>query len=265
MNWFDSHCHLKGFKDTGILEEVLSCAKSNLVNRMTAVGTSSEDWTLYKNLSKQYFGFIYYSVGLHPCYVNEGYQSEIDQLGNFLSKNNNPVAIGEIGLDYFHLPKDKAAAKKLVELQKRAFFQQAKLAVNHDLPVIIHSRNSFDDCIELLDKSKINWEKVLFHCFSEGDNQIKELNKRGGRASFTGILTYKKNEKLRQAFLEQGLENLILETDSPYLSPEPLRGKLNQPGFLPKIGDFISKTYSIPIDEIAKNSFQNTVTFYNIK
>lgn len=264
MNWFDSHCHLEGFLKKGIVEQVLSRAKLNFVTRMTVIGTSSKDWTLYKNISLQYKSEVYYSIGLHPCYVAEGFETEIEQLEPFLFEYNKPVAIGEIGLDYFHLPKEKSEAERLVKLQKLAFLKQVKLASSHNMPIVVHSRNSFSDCVKILDDSKVNWHNVVFHCFSEGLDQIKILNDRGGRASFTGILTYKKNDFLREALLEQGLENLMLETDSPYLAPEPLRGKENEPANLSHIGDFISKKYAISTLEVANQSFQNTNKFYNI-
>ena len=107
MNWFDSHCHLKGFLNKGILEEVLLRAEEKGVSRMMAIGTSSGDWEIYKNLAKEYRAKIFYSVGLHPCYVNENYEEELEIMKQFTDQSNSPAAIGEIGLDYFHLPKEK--------------------------------------------------------------------------------------------------------------------------------------------------------------
>ena len=264
MNWFDSHCHLKSFSDKGTLDEILVHAKSNLVNRLTAVGTSLEDWNLYQNLSQKYSGFVYYSVGLHPCYVDEKFEIQIEQIEPFIGDEIHPVALGEIGLDYFHLPKDKSSAKALVDFQKVAFSKQLDLAIKYDLPIIVHSRNSFSDCIKILESRGVNWNRVLFHCFSEGIEEIRLLNDRGGQASFTGILTYKKNDSLREAAMKQGLENLILETDSPYLTPEPKRGKSNKPGYLRHLGNFISEKYNIKLEELAHKTFCNTNKFYNI-
>ena len=100
-----------------------------------------------------------------------------------------------------------------------------------NLPVVVHSRNAFSDCLQLIEESEIPWDNVLFHCFSEGLNEIKELNDRGGWASFTGMVTYKKCF-LRQALEKQGLNKLIIETDSPYLAPDPKRGSENEPSYL---------------------------------
>jgi TatD DNase family protein len=248
----------------GRLEEILSRAKENGISRMAAIGTSSEDWNLYKGLSKQYREIIYYTVGLHPCYVDENFEQEVGKLEIFLKSDNAPIALGEIGLDYFHLPKGLNEIKKIVNLQKIAFAKQLQLAANYKLPVVIHSRNSFSDCMEIIENSEITWEKVLFHCFSEGIEEIKKLNDRGGRASFTGIITFKKNEFLREALKQQGMDKIILETDSPYLAPEPKRGKENEPSYLSFTCESVSSYLNISNQELAEISFCNTCNFYEI-
>jgi len=247
-----------------MLEEILSRAKENGVSRMATIGTSSEDWNLYEGLSKQFKGIIYYSVGLHPCYVDENFEQEIEKLEIFLKSDNEPIALGEMGLDYFHLPKGLNEIEKIVELQKMAFAKQLHLAAKYKLPVVIHSRNAFSDCLEIIEKSDVAWEKVLFHCFSEGIEEIKELNERGGRASFTGIITFKKNGFLREALKQQSIKNVILETDSPYLAPEPKRGKENEPSYLHYIGESVTSYLNISIQELSEISFYNTNKFYEI-
>ena len=129
----------------------------------------------------------------------------------------------------------------------------------------VHSRNAFSDCIAIIEQSGLSWEKVLFHCFSEGVEEIKELNDRGGYASFTGIITFKNNEFLREALQVQGIAKLILETDSPYLSPEPKRGKENEPSYLPFIGEFLSGCLEVPVEEIAQQSYCNASKFYGLE
>lgn len=265
MNWFDSHCHLKGFLNKGILEEIFLRAEEKKVSRMMAIGTSSGDWEIYKNLNKEYRAKIFYSVGLHPCYVDGNYEEELETVKQFLDLPNPPMAVGEIGLDYFHLPKETVEAEKIMKIQKIAFMRQLKLAADHNLPTVIHSRNAFDDCIEIIDKSGIDWSRVLFHCFSEGTDQVKLLNQKGGLASFTGIVTFKKNEFLRDALKVQGVDKLILETDSPYLAPEPNRGKENEPSYLALIGEYLSNYLTQDQDELANLSYLNTCKFYDIE
>ncbi|MBT3636473.1 MAG: TatD family hydrolase [Opitutae bacterium] len=264
MSWFDSHCHLNGFLEKGILEEVLDRASQHEVSRMTAVGTTPEDWNVYRTLVRKYPERIFCSGGLHPSYVGIDWPSQVAELGKLWDSEPRPVAVGEIGLDYFRLPKDADDALVTMEQQRLAFSHQLSFAKERDLPVIVHSRNAFEDCLTLIDKSGVNWKKVVFHCFSEGVPQVEQLMERGGRASFTGILTFGKNDHLREAALRQGLENLMIETDSPYLAPEPKRGKVNEPAFLRHLGQFAAKLFDVTEDFLAERTFERTCDFYGV-
>lgn len=264
MSWFDSHCHLNGFFEKMLLEEVLDRASQNGVSRMTAVGTTPEDWGVYRTLAQKYSERIFYSAGLHPSYVDSDWSGHVAGLASLWASGPKPVAVGEIGLDYFRLPKDDDEARVTMEQQRLAFSHQLSFAKERDLPVIVHSRGAFEDCLALIDKSGINWQKVVFHCFSEGVTQIEQLMERGGLASFTGILTFGKNDHLREAALRQGTENLMIETDSPYLAPEPRRGKVNEPSFLRHLGQFAAKLFDVPEDFLAEQTFARTCDFYGI-
>ena len=261
-SWFDSHCHLNGFLEKGILEEVLDRSDRNGVSRMTAVGTTPEDWSIYGTLARKYSGRIYFSAGLHPGYVGCDWAENVAQLSDFWSDEPKPVAVGEIGLDYFRLPKDANEAEVVKEQQRLAFSYQLSFAKERGLPVIVHSRNAFEDCLTLIDKSGVDWRKIVFHCFSEGVTHMEQIMERGGRASFTGILTFGKNGSLREAALRQGMENLMIETDSPYLAPEPRRGKVNEPAFLAYLGQFAASIFDVPEDFLAQKTFENTCEFY---
>jgi TatD DNase family protein len=131
------------------------------------------------------------------------------------------------------------------------------------MPVIIHSRNAFRDCVNIIDESDMDWNKVVFHCFSESTKEIMEINHRSGWVSFTGILTYKANEHLREALRATNLDRLMLETDSPYLSPIPKRGKENEPSYLPYLGSVAAKTLGLNEQEFAKQIFGNSTDFYD--
>lgn len=264
MSWFDSHCHLNGFLEKGILEDVLDRSDQNGVSRMTAVGTTPEDWGVYRALARKYPGRIHSSAGLHPSYVDGEWPARVAQLADCWADEPKPVAVGEIGLDYFRLPKDADDALLVMEQQGLAFSHQLSFAKEKGLPVIVHSRNAFEDCLTLIDKSGVDWKKVVFHCFSEGVTQMEQLMERGGRASFTGILTFGKNDPLREAALRQGMENLMIETDSPYLAPEPRRGKVNEPAFLRYLGQFASRLFDVSEDFLAEKTFENTCDFYGI-
>ena len=264
MNWFDSHCHLNSFLKKGTLDHVLTNADNENVSKLTTVGTSQIDWPVYQELSKKFRKKIFYSVGLHPCYVDEKFEEEVSLLNDFLISKYKPVAVGEIGLDYYHLPKNETQACELIEFQKIAFSQQIYIAKEYSLPVIIHSRGAFNDTLNILDKADVDWKKVIFHCFSESKIEMRQLNERGGRGSFTGILTYKKNDYLREAIIHQGIENIILETDCPYLSPETKRGLENEPGNLHIIGDYLARFIGCELEKIAEWSYVNATNFYDI-
>lgn len=219
MQLIDSHCHLLGFKDKGELEPVLARAIEAGVQRFITVGTSPRDWVPYREMHAAYRGQIDYTVGLHPCYVDAEWNDAASQISTFFMPPNGPVALGEIGLDYFHLPKDPLQAGEVMIYQEDAFRQQLMLACELDCPVIIHSRDAFEDTVRMIDESNINWSRIVFHCFTYGPTEIKQINQRGGRASFTGVVTYKNAPDIREALRTQGTECLMLETDCPYLSP----------------------------------------------
>ena len=260
--WFDSHCHLEKFSDRGDLQSVLGRAYEANVLQMVTVGTRLKDWNLYAELAAKYDKQINYSVGLHPCYVNGKWKEEISTLRGYWETKKKPVALGEIGLDYFHLPKNKLAAEQLVLLQKEAFRMQLSIAAELKSPVIIHSRNAFDECVQIIDQSEVEWNRVVFHCFSEGMEEMREIKQRGGWVSFTGILTYPPNEALRDALREADLERIMIETDSPYLSPIPKRGKENEPSHLPFTGRLAAEILNLSERNLAIKVYENTVCFY---
>ena len=181
---------------------------------------------------------------------------------NFWQSQIMPSALGEIGLDYFRLSKDRKKAQETIRWQKKAFREQLHWARELDCPVIIHSRSAFDDCVDEIDNSGINWARVVFHCFTEGTDEIQKIIERGGRASFTGIITFPKNEKLLEAVKLQGLEKLMIETDSPYLAPVPYRGQRNEPANLVVIGEFLSVLFDKKIADIESIISENTESFF---
>jgi TatD DNase family protein len=155
-------------------------------------------------------------------------------------------------------------AGELILLQEAAFRQQLLLANELDCPVIIHSRDCFEECVKLIDESGIDWQRIVFHCFTYGAEEIAQLNERGGRASFTGIATYKSAHNVREALRKQGLERLMLETDCPYLTPEPNRGKSNEPAYLTHIAERCAQALALPAEELAARTTANTVEFFKL-
>ncbi|MBP52823.1 MAG: hydrolase TatD [Opitutae bacterium] len=264
MSWFDSHCHLKNFWDKDELPDVLERARRSEVSKMVTVGTSQKDWYTYRQLCEHNPSEIYYSAGLHPGYVNHVWEEQVSCLVDIWKSNLTPIALGEVGLDYFRLPSNKALAEEIVVHQKNAFREQLKIGIKLETSLIVHSRNAFNDCVQIIDESGFDWNRVVFHCFSEKAEQIKKLGERGGWVSFTGILTYKANEDLRDAFLKHGIDRLMIETDSPYLTPVPVRGKENEPAFLKYLGKFAAELAGMHEKEFSEKIFKNTKRFYQI-
>jgi len=264
-NWIDSHCHLEGFQSSGELSEILDRALEAGVTRMIAVGTSVVDWTVYREMKGRLPGRIEYTVGLHPGAVEANWAEETAKLSTFFAPPQSPVALGEIGLDYFRLPEDPVAAGEAILRQEGAFREQLLLARELKVPVVVHSRDAFSETVKLIDESGVDWTRVVFHCFSYGAEEVAVLNERGGRASFTGLVTYKNAPEIREAMVKQGVERLMLETDSPYLAPEPHRGKTNEPAFVADIGRRCARELGMSEDELARRTSENVREFFGLE
>jgi TatD DNase family protein len=210
---------------------------------------------------------IFYSAGLHPCSVDENWEQELAGLESFWTgEGPRPVALGESGLDRFHLPaNDPEGAACLMGWQKSAFARQLDLAKSLDCPVVVHSRGAFDECVEVIDASGINWSKIVFHCFAEGPSEMTVLVERGGVGSFTGILTYKNAQSVRDAATVQGLDRFMVETDAPYLTPVPHRGKPNEPSFVRHTAEFAAELFGVSYEELAAISQRNAREFYGLE
>jgi TatD DNase family protein len=260
----DTHTHLDAAARSGALPGLLGRARDAGVAAMIAVGTDADDWDLYRDLAASHPGVIYRTVGIHPCGVAEGWEASMARIEGHWADAARPVALGECGLDRFHLPKDPAEAGRVFALQKAAFAAQLALAVRLGCPLVIHSRGAFAECVEMIDASGADWAKVVFHCFSEGEAEIRELNRRGGRGSFTGILTYKNAEPVRMAARAQGLGALMIETDAPFLAPAPHRGKPNEPAYLRHTAEYAASMFGVGLGELAAATTANARAFFGI-
>jgi TatD DNase family protein len=258
MNLIDTHCHLDFFGNE--LDSVLQSAKEAAVEAMIACGTEAADWPLHRETASRY-PHIHCSVGIDPTNVTPNWETDLEILEQFFSKIPRPVAMGEIGLDYHGIQGDATA---IIARQKEAFRQQLLIAQQRDCPIIIHSRDAFEDCKTLIDQSQCNWENIVVHCFSEDAAAMRTVNVRGGRGSFTGVVTYKNAENVRQALLAQGVERLMLETDSPYLAPVPFRSKQNEPAFIREIARYVATLLAMSESELCTLTTQNAKTFFRI-
>jgi TatD DNase family protein len=266
MGLIDTHTHLESFARKGTLPEILARAKTAGVETMITIGTSSEDWTLYRDLARERGDAVRYTVGLHPCSVDAAWAGEVAQIEAFWQADTGrPVALGECGLDRFHLPKEPARAEEIFRWQRAAFAAQLELAKRLACPVVVHSRGAFGECVEMIDASGVDWTRVVFHCFTEGAAEVGELQRRGGYGSFTGILTYKTAEAVRAAAKAQGLDRFMLETDAPYLTPMPHRGKPNEPGYVRHTAEFAaSEVFGVGYDHLAAISTATARKFFGL-
>lgn len=264
----DSHCHLEKFHRNGTLDQVLKNAWEQDVRRLVTVGTSTRDWPLYRQLAEAHPGRIHYTAGLHPSDAKDDWEAQLAALPEYFGQNgiSRPVALGEIGLDYFHLPRDPEKAAPIIAWQEAAFKAQLALAKAFDCPVIVHSRDCFQQCVAVIDESGFPWERVVFHCFADGPDEILQLKQRGGRGSFTGIITYqnKSADKIREAALAQGPDALIVETDSPYLTPEPKRGQPNEPANTRLVVDYCASLLGFNPPDLHNATSNNAIQFFNL-
>jgi TatD DNase family protein len=265
MGLVDTHTHLESFAHQGVLAATLERARAADVEALITIGTASDDWTLYRDLARQQAGWVHYTVGLHPCAVNAEWERELALMPAFWAEERPPVALGEIGLDRFHLPKDDpVAAEERYGWQRAAFAAGLAQAKSLGCPVVIHSRGAFADCVAMIDASGVDWTKVAFHCFVETEAEIAELTRRGGRGSFTGIITYKSAENVRQAAKAQGLDRLMIETDAPYLTPVPHRGKPNEPAFVRHTAEYAAGLFGVSYEELAARTTANAKRFFGL-
>jgi TatD DNase family protein len=264
MTLVDTHTHLDSVARSGALPDLLRRARAAGVEWMIAIGTEPSDWDLYRGIARDNPGCVRYTVGIHPCSVGGEWESAVAGIEKFFTgaASDAPVAIGECGLDRFHLPKEPVAAAQALGLQKAAFEAQLRLARRIGCAVVIHSRGAFAECVGMIDESGVDWGRVVFHCFAEGEAEVLELSRRGGRASFTGILTYKNADPVRSAARAQGLGRLMIETDAPFLAPAPLRGKTNEPAFLRHTAEYAAGLFGVPLDELAAATTATARAFF---
>lgn len=265
MGLIDTHTHLESFVHKNQERDVLARAREAGLEAMITIGTSTEDWSLYRKLAAAEPGFVHYTAGLHPCSVDARWSEELAVLPEFFELPNPPVALGETGLDRFHLPKDDPVkAEQILRWQKAAFAAQLELAARYQCPLVVHSRGAFTECVQMIDASGFPWDRVVFHCFTETENEMQELLRRGGYGSFTGVLTYKNADSVRAAAKLQGLSRFMLETDAPYLTPMPHRGKPNEPAYLKHTAEFAAQVFGVSYEELVAVSTANARRFFRL-
>lgn len=257
MKLFDSHAHLDDEKFNDDREEIIEKIGQEL-DKFISAGYSLDGSRYAVELSKKY-DFIYSTCGISPNDIpqtEEELWKMLTEIKVLAQQNEKVVAIGEIGLDYYWNKENK-------ELQKRAFIEQIKLANELDLPIVIHTREAVMDTIEILKSNPVK-NRGVFHCCPLNRELVKEALKLDFYISFAGPVTFK-NSKNAEEIIEMVPDNRILiETDSPYLSPEPLRGRRNDPRNVKYIAQKVADVKKVDIEKIAKITNQNACTIFKI-
>ncbi len=252
----DTHTHLYSEEFKEDIAEVIKRAGQNYVSRLFLPNIDSSSIEGMLSLEKKYPGVVFPMMGLHPCSVNENYKEELKLVSNWLEKHRF-VAVGEIGIDLYW---DKTFEKE----QKDAFAFQIDLAIKHNLPIVIHTRNSFDETCAIVKQMKTSSLRGIFHCFSGTIDQAQQIIDLGGfKLGVGGVLTFK-NSGLEQVIKNIALEHLVLETDSPYLAPVPYRGKRNESAYLLEVAQKLANIYNVDIHQIAEVTTNNSREIFDI-
>ncbi len=257
MTLIDTHTHLYVSQFDEDRNEVIKNAINSGITKMILPGINSTYINLQNQLAKTYFSNCYSAFGLHPCDVKEGFKEELKCVEIELKKGN-AIAVGEIGIDLYW---DKTFVKE----QKIAFKQQIIWAKEYKLPIIIHVREAFNEVFEIIDK--LNDENLtgVFHSFTGNIEQAnKIINYKGFKIGINGIVTFK-NSGLDKVVKEIPLQQIVLETDSPYLSPVPKRGKINESSYLIYIANKISEIKEISVEKIAEITNKNAKEIFGEK
>ena len=248
MQLIDTHCHLYGKEFTRDLEEVFQRAGNDGVERfyLPAIDSHCQDALLA--LEARYPGKCFGMTGLHPCHVKEDHASELQFVEDELARRSW-VALGEIGLDFYWDRTFEAA-------QYAAFHKQIEWALHYDIPIVIHSRESMKESIGVVREHQQGKLRGIFHCFSGDAQAARAIVELGFFLGIGGVLTYK-NSGLSDAIRDIGLENLVLETDAPYLAPVPFRGKRNESSYLRYVVAKLAEVKGLSVEEVAAATTQN--------
>lgn len=261
MKFIDSHCHIDGKAFEDDREQVIQNALDAGVCAMLNVGTGSPESDSFKNTVElaETYPFIYGAIGIHPHDAKEYTPDAEKKLTDLARSSEKIIAWGEIGLDFYydHSPR---------EIQEEVFRIQIGIAKDLDLPIIIHSREANDETVKIIKQECAyeNFRGGIMHCFGGTPEMAKELMEIGFLISFAGNVTFKKAENLRDSAKVVPLEKLLIETDCPYLTPVPFRGKRNEPARVVEIAKFMAEFYNIELQVLADQTAKNFLDFFKL-
>lgn len=261
MIFVDSHCHIDGKEFDADRDEVVQRANDAGVKYMLNIGTGEPESGNFERAVEiaGTYENVYASIGVHPHDAKTFDEAAEARLIKLAKENKKVIAWGEIGLDFYydHSPRD---------VQEKVFRRQIRIARELNLPIIIHSRDADDETVEILKEecSSADFRGGIMHCFGGTPQMAESLMEIGFLISFAGNVTFKKADNLREAARVVPLERLLIETDCPFLTPIPFRGKRNEPSYVVHTAKFLSEFYSIELKKLASQTTQNFLDFFKI-
>lgn len=251
---FDTHAHYDDSAFNEDREEKLSSLPNDNIYAVINAGADIESSKKSINLSENY-PYIYAAVGIHPENISSTPKDYISRLEKLILSGKKVVGVGEIGLDYHYTKENK-------QQQKELFENQVKLAIKHDLPVIVHDRDAHADTMEILKKHK---PKGVVHCFSGSLEMAKEIIKIGMYIGIGGVVTFKNAKNIVDVAENISLEHIVLETDAPYMAPAPFRGKRCDSSYIKYTAEKISEIKNIDLKEVFEITKQNAKNLFGVK
>lgn len=249
----DTHCHFNDEAYFNDLDSVIKKALNNDVKKLIIVGFDNPTIERAIKITNDY-ECCYLAIGFHPEVANEIDEDDLKKLEELIIKNK-PIAIGEIGLDYYWVKDNK-------DKQKWLFRKQIELAKKYNLPIIIHSRDAISDTLEIV--KEFEGVKGVMHAYSGSLEMAKEFIKRGFYLGIGGVVTFNNAKVLKDVVSNIDISKILLETDCPYLTPVPFRGKRNESSYIPLIAKKISEIKEISIEEVSNITDENVKTLFNI-
>lgn len=243
LQWVDTHCHVYDEKIEGGSSAALAAARAAGVSKIIVIGTDATTSRQCLDIAKENPD-VWATIGLHPHDSKNGFEELLPMLDE-----GKVVGVGECGLDYFYNHSER-------NVQRDLFAQQINIANERDLPLVIHTREAWDETFEILDSVGVP-ERTILHCFTGGPQEAEKCLERGVYLSFSGIVTFKNADDIRAAAALCPIEKLLLETDAPYLTPMPHRGKPNHPALVSRVGEFIADLRSESVAHIAQQTSRN--------
>ncbi len=253
MQLTDTHTHLYIEAFDADREAVMARAREAGVTRFFLPAIDASYQGAMQRMKEQHPDSVFLMAGLHPTHVKEGYEQELAFVEATLDKGE-VVAVGEIGIDLYW-------DTSLLELQQEAFRRQIRLAIRHDLPIVIHCREAFDEIFELLESERHEQLRGIFHCFTGTYEQAEKAISLNMKLGIGGVVTFK-NGKIDQFLNRIPLRHIVLETDAPYLAPVPFRGKRNESAYIRYVSSRLAELYDCTEAEIARVTTANSVEVF---